>query len=306
MQYRVLCVTDSKYEFIWLEDGDPVPSVCPVNTNHTIDSDRINIIQVIPNATVTDENGHAIVAPTYQNTQGLKAVWKGYLYTATAGILNIFDELINTEIKISSGYYQLVAPLDSPEAVIGDYVEMSIIDKDNISGLFSLYGLVARKNEVQTITFSAVPSGGMYTLSHDSNITGNISYDSDAATVQTALRALSSLSEVTVSGNTSVGFTVTFAGEDGYQTQPQLTSDFSSLTGATISHATAIEGYSGDILELAKHVKKEYINPFSPERQPFESAAAQDVIAGLYFRFYYNSTGSENVTFKVLSFYHEM
>lgn len=65
---------------------------------------------------------------------------------------------------------------------------------------------------------SGVPAstvtGGTYTLSFDGDTTGPIAWNANAATVQTALNALPSITSfggVTVTGTPSVGFTVTFA-----------------------------------------------------------------------------------------------
>ena len=41
VKYRIFCNTDSKYEFIWLESNDPVPTTCPTNTAHTIDDTKV-------------------------------------------------------------------------------------------------------------------------------------------------------------------------------------------------------------------------------------------------------------------------
>jgi len=83
------------------------------------------------------EDGLPIVAPTFEDTQGLTTVWKGYLRTATAGALNIFDEVVTSQIRVRGGWYEI---LDS-NANIGDYLEFSIIDKDDVLGLFATYGL---------------------------------------------------------------------------------------------------------------------------------------------------------------------
>lgn len=84
-----------------------------------------------------NEDGLPIVAPTFEETQGLTVVWKGSLYIATAGALNIFDEAVTTQIKVRGGWYELM----DTNAVVGDYIEFSIIDKDDVLGLFTTYGL---------------------------------------------------------------------------------------------------------------------------------------------------------------------
>ena len=40
------CETDSKYEYIWLSEDDPVPTTCPTNTSHTITSNSARIVEI--------------------------------------------------------------------------------------------------------------------------------------------------------------------------------------------------------------------------------------------------------------------
>jgi len=78
-----------------------------------------------------------VFAPTFENTGGLHPEWKGHLYTAVAGATNIFDELVTTEKQLRAGWYELM----DNNAQVGDYIEEAIVDKDDVLGLFSLYGL---------------------------------------------------------------------------------------------------------------------------------------------------------------------
>lgn len=65
-----------------------------------------------------------------------RTVFQGFKYTAQAGALNIFDEPIgNKLVYIQGGKVWFKSPN------IGDYVELSIVDKDNVLGLFSQYNL---------------------------------------------------------------------------------------------------------------------------------------------------------------------
>lgn len=67
----------------------------------------------------------------------------------------------------------------------------------------------------QLISFSEVPASGNYKLKYGANTSGAIAFDDNAAAVQTALRLLSGLSSVTVTGDTTEGFTVVFTGVSG-------------------------------------------------------------------------------------------
>ena len=105
--------------------------------------------------------------------------------------------------------------------------------------------LIAGTDEIQTITFSATPTGGSFKLVHDGNETILISWDDTNTEVQDALNALSSLSAVTVSGSFAAGFVVTFAGEDGKQEQPLLTEDSNTLTDGGAVTITVTETTPG-------------------------------------------------------------
>lgn len=146
-------------------------------------------------------DGVPVSAPTFEDTIGLAPQWAGYLYTAAGGATNIFDEEITVEKRLRGGWYEL---LDS-NAELGDYVEFSVVDKDDVLGLFELLGLTV--------------------------------------------------------------------GED--------------------------------ILELRKYVKEEFVNPAGVGRQTFIGQSAFTVIEGLYLRSVYESTGSVDVQFKVVTFAYE-
>lgn len=89
------------------------------------------------------------------------------------------------------------------------------------------------------------PTGGTYTLTFDGDTTGAIAYNAVAATVQTALNALASVTDrggvvVTGSYNSSGGFVITF------NNYAQITVATGSLTGGTISKSESLVngGYS--------------------------------------------------------------
>lgn len=144
----------------------------------------------------TTAEGHVILAPTFESTGGVFPQWHGHLYTVTAGATNIFDEVITVEEQLRGGWYELM----DNNAAIGDYIEESVVDKDDVLGYFSLYG---------------------YTV-------------------------------------------------------------------------------GVDVLELKKYVKTEYINPLTAgERQIFQAPSTFLIVAGLYTRTLYHSTGGVDIQLKV-------
>lgn len=93
----------------------------------------------------TTPDGRPVQAPSFEDTGGLNPRWEGHLYTVTAGALNFFDEQITTERQLRGGWYEIL----NGNSVIGDYVEQSVIDKDNVLGLFSLYGLTVGQDVLE-------------------------------------------------------------------------------------------------------------------------------------------------------------
>ena len=68
---------------------------------------------------------------------------------------------------------------------------------------------------VQKLSFDSVPTVGSYKLGFGGNYTTALAFNADAAAVQVALRLLTGLGSVTVTGDTTAGFVVTLAGVSG-------------------------------------------------------------------------------------------
>ena len=88
---------------------------------------------------------------------------------------------------------------------------------------------------VQKITLSTLTSGGSYTLSSSSGTTAAIPLNSNAATVQSSLQAVSGLTSVSVTGSPATSFTATFTGPDN-----GLTATATSAVVVTVSSTGSI------------------------------------------------------------------
>lgn len=103
-------------------------------------------------------------------------------------------------------------------------------------------------SEVQSVTITGAPTGGTFTLTFSAQTTAAIAFNAAAATVQTALNALSNLDGVTVSGSAGGPYTVTFPAEMG--NVAQMTGDGTNLTGGTapaVAVATVTPGVAPSI-----------------------------------------------------------
>lgn len=95
-------------------------------------------------------------------------------------------------------------------------------------------------DEVQDVDFSAVPDAGAFTLVYSGEETASLAFNANAAAVQTAINNLPSLSGVSVAGNFTSGFTITFAGADGSKAQPLLIVGANTLTASSVAVAISV------------------------------------------------------------------
>lgn len=102
-------------------------------------------------------------------------------------------------------------------------------------------------NEQQVVTITGSPSGGTLKLKYRGQQTGTIAFDASAATVQTALRALTNIGAtgVTVAGSSGGPWTVTFAGPLAAQDVFMLQLGTNALTGGTAPSATVAQTVQG-------------------------------------------------------------
>ncbi len=145
-------------------------------------------------------------------------------------------------------------------------------------------------DEVQLISFSAVPDAGNFRLTHDGNETVDIAFGDSNTDVQTALNALASLSAVTVTGDFTNGFVVTFAGADGSKDQPLLLATTVTLTlvsvPVVVTPSTTTAGRKAGIVEIDFTIGKFRIELKKVDTLLLETGDGKDleiqwVVAGL-------------------------
>lgn len=108
------------------------------------------------------------------------------------------------------------------------------IDPDAVS---IFIGSSLSTNEVKTITITGTPTGGTFTLTYEGQTTAAIAFNANAAAVQAALEALSTIGvgNVLVAGGPGPGtpWTVTFQGLFAGIDASEMTDDDALLTGGT-------------------------------------------------------------------------
>ena len=111
-------------------------------------------------------------------------------------------------------------------------------------------------NEVQTVTITGTPTGGTFVLDFNGAPTTDIAYNANAAAVQSALQALSTVGagNATVTGGPGPGtpYTITFAGSLAAAQVPQIVAvgNFTGGTTPTITVATTTQGAAGSLLTI--------------------------------------------------------
>lgn len=132
------------------------------------------------------------------------------------------------DIAVGVGVEKTLSATLDANGVVGDLSENGVFEigkeyKLTVSVACSRSGTDA--NEIQDITFSAVPNEGNFTITFDGQTTSTLWYDAVAADVQAALEALSNVGvgNVTVTGDFTSGFTIEFIGALANTNQPQVT-----------------------------------------------------------------------------------
>lgn len=166
----------------------------------------------------------------------------------------------------------------------GDWMEAlgaadNLIDgwfaRRSVSPVWHLDG-PAGVDEVQTVTVTGTPTGGTFTLTFDGQTTAPIAYNATAASVRSALAALTNLEagDIAVAGGPGPGtpYTVTFSGGavDG-RNVPQM-SAAGSFTGGT-SPAVAVTTTTGGGGAIT-------VSGVSIASQTYGPTAAGDVLPG--------------------------
>lgn len=182
--------------------------------------------------------------PSFVVTFNGQSTGAGACFTSTtaAGLKTLLEGLSNlssVSITKSSGVFTVEftgadGSGNQPQMTISDY---SSGTSDHAVTVTTTPGSGSGSavNEQQTVTLTGVPTGGTFTLTFSGQTTSAIAYNASSATVQTALRALSSITgtNVNVSGSAGGPYTVDFVGSLAGADQPQMTADGSSLTGGS-------------------------------------------------------------------------
>lgn len=128
----------------------------------------------------------------------------------------------NQQSSLEVGALNFVSKEENPAS---NLITLSIIKDASV---------VASVDEEQTIEFDAVPDAGLWSISLYSESTSDLAFNANAAAVQSALRLINGLEDVTVTGDYTAGFTVVFAGASSGIDHPLLVEETNTLEAAAV------------------------------------------------------------------------
>lgn len=159
--------------------------------------------------------------------------------------------------NINFGAYEITTELRVRQAAAQFLTELANQDADTKRILrYEFAGpsgaIDAAVNEVQTVTITGTPTGGTVTLTFRGATTAAIAYNANAAAVQAALQALSTIGSdnATVTGGPGPGtpWAVTFVSSLAASDVPLMTADGALLTGGAtpaVGVAETTKGFHG-------------------------------------------------------------
>ena len=212
-----------------------------------VGSGAINEIQELLNVT-----GAAFGVNTKFRLTG-DVSWSSYLYmpSSAAALQAVLESLTSVgagNVSVTrtgdatTGYDYTVEFISSKAGT--DMPAIEYLSQDGVvSGTFDTVrdGASGSINEQQEVTLTGSPAGGTFTLTYDGQTTSGIAYNASAATVKTALEALSNIGsgDVAVDGDAGGPWTVTFQGALAATNVVEMTGSGASLTGgATQTYTT--------------------------------------------------------------------
>lgn len=139
---------------------------------------------------------------------------------------------------------------------IRDYDFRNVQDRSLVN-VFAGTNIVAdgKSNETQSVTVTGSPTGGTFTLTYAGQTTSGIAYNASAATVRSALEALSTVGYGNVDVTGSGPYTVTFRGDLAGTNVAQMTASGSGLTGGSSPNVTVATSNAGAQTTFVRAVK---------------------------------------------------
>jgi|DEB0MinimDraft_6_1074348.scaffolds.fasta_scaffold13184_4 hypothetical protein len=119
IKYRLYCETDSKYEYVILEEDDAAPTTCPTNPTHIITADSVTAVdELFKTVSKVEEEIPA---------GGASNEFVGFQFTATK------DTTTTQDFKIPVDFHLRNGDIECVNNVACDSVSFKIVDVDGIA-----------------------------------------------------------------------------------------------------------------------------------------------------------------------------
>ena len=231
---------------IWRGDAQAIPEVVEITVDEVESGDKFTIsinrkeitVTANENETLTDLSQESLASDVYN-------AFKTAIGCYSNAIPEFAEICASTEVDSDTNFATkliLTGPTDG-KPICG----LTCSTTNSTGGLgvevTTLQDGDPGKNEQQQITILGNVNGGTFTLTFDGQTTGAIAYNASAATVQTALEALSNIDagDVTVTGSAGGPWTVDFGGQYANADVPLMTGDGSSLTKPAGSYSVGVK-----------------------------------------------------------------
>lgn len=214
------------------------------------------------------------------------------------------DIVASTIRSARSGLNAALVPMDQRALIVSPKDEISILGDSTLQTFFAfarssgveqgqlpeLYGFdttMSQRAPIRTalVTITGIPTGGTFTITYGGQTTSALAFNAAAATVQTALQALTSVGagNATVAGGAGGPYTITFAGTLLLNISV-VSSSGALLTGGTAPTATTQNQYTNlalhrDALILAT---RPFLDP--PDQSGVRSSTIADPDTGIIMR----------------------
>lgn len=118
LKYKIHCNTENADKIWYLDNNQSSPTTCPTNSSHSVDLSSTAVVQIGGPQEVIQVLGkdNLLLSP------------RGMIFNPTAGRTTSSDLKFDTDLVLRGGV------LFSENAVVGDYIGVDIIDKDNVTG----------------------------------------------------------------------------------------------------------------------------------------------------------------------------
>lgn len=142
LQYKIFCITDQKWEYVWLEEDKAAPSQCPNDTTHEVNIDSVAVENIRESGKVEVTSLPAMAAKTL-------------------GDKKLFKRVVGIQAEVVEGDNNIVWVCTFPWVKIMalEIVNSSFLDR------ISLYVL-----DTQTGTYSGVPNMPLNQFGFEANI----------------------------------------------------------------------------------------------------------------------------------------